>query len=273
MVRPSCYDSLVKRIASLESTLVAFSGGADSLLVLTAAKEALGVGAIGVTAASPLLPSGELETAMKMADTLGVKHLIIEIDPLGDEDFLENSKKRCYFCKRLILSKMMETASSVGASALIDGTNSDDLLDDRPGLLALKEFGVLSPLAELGISKSEVGIILKTMGSPFWNKPPQSCLATRIGDGQRITSELLGRIDRAEATIKGLGICHVRVRSLGPKSAKIELDFGSLAKLAERITRAKLLADFSALGFDRLFVCENGGKTLALTQLKEAHGD
>ncbi|MDI6799458.1 MAG: ATP-dependent sacrificial sulfur transferase LarE [Actinomycetota bacterium] len=272
MARPSCYDSLVKRIASFESVLVAFSGGADSLLVLAAAKEALGFGAIGVTAASPLLPSGELEAAMKMAATLGVKPLIVEIDPLGDEDFLESGKKRCYFCKRLILSKMMETASKVGASTLIDGTNSDDLLDDRPGLLALKEFGVLSPLAELNMGKSEVRMILKTMGSPFWNKPPQSCLATRIGDGQRITSELLGRIDRAEAAVKGLGISHVRVRSLGPKSAKIELDFGGLTKLAERMIQANLLADFSSFGFDRLFICEKGGEALALPQLKEAHG-
>lgn len=203
---------------------MAFSGGVDSSVVAAAAKEALGGESVyAVTAESPTFPGGELEEAKRLASLLKVRHVIVETRELENPLFVANDLNRCYYCKKELAAALKQVASSVGADVIVDGSNADDVGDHRPGMRALHEEGVRSPLLELGVGKAEVRRIAARLGLPNADKPPMACLATRIPFGQEITAERLRRIAAAEAYVKKtLRVRQLRVRDHGDL-ARIEV--------------------------------------------------
>ncbi len=204
--------------------IVAFSGGVDSSVVLKVAILALGLNnVVAVTCTSPLQPPEDLEWAMKIASSLGVKHVMIEVNVLSNPEFIRNTPDRCYHCKKMLIRCMKEVAARFSAVVIVDGTNASDLKLRRPGYRALLEENVRSPLAEVGVTKSEVRELARVLELPNWNRPSMACLATRIPYGEVITLERLKRIAEAERIVKKLtGVVQVRVRDHG-HIARIEV--------------------------------------------------
>jgi uncharacterized protein len=188
-----------------------FSGGLDSSLLLAAAARALGPGLTAVTFTGPHTVPGELAGAFALARRFRVRHLVREIDPLALPRFRENTRQRCYVCKRAVIERGLEIADAAGIPVLWDGTNLDDLADFRPGLQAARELGVVSPLLEAGLGKAAIRRLSRALGLP-WQKPSQSCLATRFPYDTPLTREGLARVGQGEAWLRRRGFSHVRLR-------------------------------------------------------------
>jgi len=209
-------------IKDCESTVIAFSGGVDSSLLCAVAHEVLGKRAVAVTATSETYPPGELALAKSLAKKIGIRLLVIKTDELKRPDFYKNPVERCYYCKRELLRRLDNVRKKLGFQHVVDGTNFEDRSDIRPGLKAVRELRVISPLAEAGLKKAEVRKLAAKYGLPNAEKPANPCLASRIPFGQKITKEKLTRIARSEAFILSLGFKVVRVRDLGDK-ARVEV--------------------------------------------------
>ncbi len=235
------YRQLTSALAGMGSAVVAFSGGVDSSLLLAAAQDALGEHALAVTACSATYSSEEQERAVAVAELLGARHLLIDSREMDDPDYRANPQNRCYYCKRELFGELAAIAAREGATAVLDGTNRDDYADTRPGRLAAGEFGVRSPLAELGFGKSLVRAMARQRGLPNWDQPPGACLASRIPCGREITVELLDRVAGAEQGIRDLGFRQVRVRDHGD-TARIEVASDELDFTVQPETR-QLLVD------------------------------
>jgi uncharacterized protein len=218
------YQHLLKFIAAQESAAVAFSGGVDSSFLCYAAAAALGNKAVAVTIVSPMLPKSEIDCAVEIAARVGIKHVLVEEETI-DEEVALNPKDRCYFCKKIEFGNILKAARARGVSAVLDGSNMDDLGDYRPGLKALAELHILSPLREAGMTKADIRELSKRFNLPTWNKPAFACLASRIPYGERISREKLARIEKAEASLRAAGFRQFRVRSHGD-IARIEVDPG-----------------------------------------------
>ncbi|MGG3466133.1 ATP-dependent sacrificial sulfur transferase LarE [Neobacillus pocheonensis] len=204
--------------------LVAFSGGVDSAFLLARAKEELGDHVLGVIAASETFPQREFDAAVQLAKELDVPHLTITIKEFENENFVSNPVNRCYFCRVGLYERLTKLAQEKGYSYIIDGTNASDVGDYRPGMKALKEKGVRSPLKEVGLTKEEIRILSKEMNLKTWNKPSFACLSSRIPYGTRITAEKINQLDAAENfLLKEIGLYQVRVRH-HDKMARIEVD-------------------------------------------------
>jgi uncharacterized protein len=195
---------LIKNIQQLESVLVAFSGGVDSTLLLAAAKQALGNKVLAVTITSDIIPEKENKTAEETAHFLGVKHLLLPVLALHNQDFANNTPLRCYHCKKLCFSQLKQLAAQQGLCHVIEGSNQDDLTDYRPGRQAALELGIKSPLQKVGLTKKNIRTLAKALALPAWNKPAQPCLATRIPYGTPITHEALVQIKEAEQYLNKL---------------------------------------------------------------------
>lgn len=231
--------SIIEKTALLRDLLeqcgqavIAFSGGTDSSLLLAfAAKTRCAVTA--VTAAHCAVPEAALRDAADLCRALGVPHRVLRPDPLGIPQFRENAPDRCYHCKRAIFGEILAFAEKAGA-AVLDGTNADDSAQDRPGMRALAELGVRSPLREAGLTKAEIRALAKEMGLRVWNLPASACLATRIPFGETVTEEKLRLIGRAESILHAQGFSHIRVRLHGGCLARIETDTAEIAHLLEK---------------------------------------
>jgi uncharacterized protein len=230
------------------SALVAFSGGIDSSLVLKVAHQTLGPRAIGVTALSPTLPAIELETARRVGREINARHLLIETDQLRIPEFAQNDAGRCYHCKTDLYRALGTMRHEMGMAAIVDGTNLDDLGDDRPGLTAAREWGVRSPLVEAGLSKAQVRALAKELGLSNWDKPAAACLSSRIPRGMAITREHLSRVEQAEAVLIAEGFRQVRVRDHGDM-ARIEVHREEMAGLLDATRRARINGSLKALGY------------------------
>jgi uncharacterized protein len=206
------YDRLIAIIRNEKSVAVAFSGGVDSSFLCHAARAALGDDVIAVTIVSPMLPASEIESAKEVAEKTGINHIFVNEDDI-DEVVAENPKDRCYYCKKIEFGKILETASRHGIKTVLDGSNMDDLNDWRPGLKALSELKILSPLREAGLAKSEIRELSKRFKLPTWDKPAFACLASRIPYGERIDREKLARVEKAEEILRKAGFRQFRVRS------------------------------------------------------------
>jgi uncharacterized protein len=215
------YGRLLALIACRGSAAVAFSGGVDSSFLCYAAKEALGDRAAAITVASPLLPTSELDLARETAANAGIRHFVIAEDGI-DEAVAANPRDRCYFCKKIEFAAIIAEAKRLGIAAVLDGSNRDDLSDYRPGLKALEELGVLSPLREAGLGKAEIRELSRRFALPAWDKPAFACLASRIPYGERIDRDKLARVEKAEDYLRSLGFRQFRVRSHGD-IARIEV--------------------------------------------------
>ncbi len=206
------YQTLCEVIASWESAAVAFSGGIDSTLLLHAAHAALGERIVAFHAVTPLQTVAEQQRATQLAAGCGCRLVRFAIDPLAWPEFVANPPERCYLCKKKMYSRLVAALPEYGCRVLLDGTNADDLRDDRPGLKALRELGVQTPLAAIGLHKGDVRRCAEAVGIPTWNAPSSSCLATRIPHGQPITPENTGFVARLEEYLNCQGFPGCRVR-------------------------------------------------------------
>lgn len=238
-------------ISDLGSLAVGFSGGVDSSFLLAVAKEELGDRLIAVTGADASVPEREVNEAKEFCRERGIRHIICKINPLEDEEYRKNGPDRCYFCKRGIFGKIREIALENGIEYLAEGSNMDDLGDYRPGLKAVEELSVKSPLREAGLYKSDIRLLSKAMGLPTWSKPAYACLASRFVYGEEITEKKLHMIDKAEQFLIENGFFEERVRMHG-NIARIEVPAADIPRLASDEIRSAVYEEFKKLGF--LFV-------------------
>lgn len=240
-------DQLVSHLRRWRRVLLLFSGGVDSSLLLALGREALGAGFTALTVAGPHTVPGEVWAAWQLARQLGVRHLLGEFDPLLLPDFRGNTPRRCYACKQALLARAREVAVALQAEAIWDGTNRDDLRDFRPGLEAAREAGVVSPLLEAGLQKSDIRKLSRELGLPG-DKPPQSCLATRFPYDTTLTGEALARVGQAEAWLRARGFTHVRLRVWGAQ-VRLELRPEEWPVFLTRDFRRPFLAVLNSLDF------------------------
>ncbi len=242
------YDRLIGLLRSMGSVAVAFSAGVDSTFLLRAAREALGDRVLAITVRSRFVPRRELEASEALCRTIGVPQLILEVDPFTVEGVRENPADRCYLCKRELFTRIRAAAEARGFAQVAEGSNADDLEDYRPGMRAIRELGIRSPLLELGLTKAEIRAMSRELGLPTWDKPAMACLATRIPTGTPLTEESLRRAEKAEERLSDLGFGKLRVRVHGDL-ARIELDPAELPRLLDEEMRQTVHRDLLALGF------------------------
>ncbi len=245
------YQELLAYLHNLGSVAVAFSGGVDSAFLLCAAKEALGDQVLAVTLASCLLPERELQEAGEFCALHQIRHVVLGERPLEIEGFAQNPPDRCYLCKRKLYEDLIQTAQDYDMAAVIEGSNVDDQSDYRPGMMAISELGVKSPLRIAGLTKEEIRQLWEEFGLTTYDKPSYACLASRFGYGQRITEEKLQMVDAAEQCIMDLGIRQVRVRIHG-KEARIEVLPEDFDTIMAPTVREGIYNDFKELGFSHV---------------------
>ncbi|MGK7955060.1 MAG: ATP-dependent sacrificial sulfur transferase LarE [Crocosphaera sp.] len=232
----------------MERALIAYSGGIDSTLVAKVAYDVLGDRALAVTAVSPSLLPEELEDAKIQAASIGIAHELVNTHEMDNPNYTSNPVNRCYFCKSELHDTLKPLALKRGYPYVVDGVNTDDLQDYRPGIQAAKERGARSPLAEVGITKLEVRQLSQGLGLAWWDKPAQPCLSSRFPYGEAITVEKLQRVGRAEIYLRNLGYHNLRVRSQGD-TARIELPPEQIKEFVATTDLNQLVAKLQALGF------------------------
>lgn len=260
-------ERLQARLATYESLLVAFSGGADSAFLLAAAVRAIGPeNVVAATAISPSLPPSELEPARRFAASLGVRHVTPHTHELDREGYQANGGDRCYFCKAELVETLQPVADEFGITAIATGTNADDAVAGfRPGIKAAYERGAVTPLRDAQLTKAQIRAISRRWELATSDKPAAACLSSRIAYGVRITPRLLARVDRAEQALRqhlaAYGVSNVRVRDLGD-SASIEIDIALLAG----VDHAELAALVTAEGFDHATVDPRGFRSGSMNE-------
>ncbi|WGI17095.1 ATP-dependent sacrificial sulfur transferase LarE [Methanonatronarchaeum sp. AMET-Sl] len=205
-------DEILGEFRGRGGVVVAFSGGVDSSVVASLAYEALGSNSVAVTVRSEVFSESEIDYAVEVAEEIGIKHKVIDLDLLELPEFRDNPVNRCYLCKKEMMDVLFEVASDLGFESVADGTTATDFDKERPGAEALEEFGVFTPLADQGLNKDQVRILASELGLPNSDRPSMSCLATRIPYGEEIDVERLERIEEAEVFLKEIGFEQVRVR-------------------------------------------------------------
>jgi len=243
------YEALSASLKALGSVLVAFSGGADSALLLKAAHDVLGDQAVAAIAVSPSLAADELASARAVAASIGAVLHQVETAEMLNAAYRRNDADRCYHCKDELFVVLQPLADRLGLAHIVYGVNADDLLsDDRPGQRAALEWGVVGPLATAGLHKDEVRALSRRLGLATWNKPAMACLASRIPHGQAVTTEALSMVEEAERFIRSFGVRDLRVRS-HEQTARIEVDVESLPLLVDPVVRARITARLHDLGY------------------------
>jgi uncharacterized protein len=242
------YELLKSLLLDMERVLVAFSGGADSSLLLKTAANVLGREALAVIASSETYPQKEIKEAAHLAGLLGVRYKVIHTRELDNPDFAANAPDRCYHCKIELFSKLREIAASEGICAVLDGQNEDDRSDFRPGSKAARELGVRSPLQEVHLTKPEVRELSRLLGLPTWDKPSLACLASRFPYHMAIERRSLEQVGLAEEFLLSQGLRQVRVRHHGPV-ARLELEQADFARIMHKDMRRKIIRRLKELGY------------------------
>ena len=260
------YEALLSGLRASGSLAVAFSGGVDSAFLLRCAQDALGDRAVAVTAAPPFVPPRELREAREFCEARGIRQVVIPSAELNIDSVRHNPPDRCYHCKREIFGRIIEAAARLGISAVAEGSNVDDTGDYRPGMRAIRELGVRSPLLEAGLTKAEIRALSRELGLPTWDKPSFACLASRFVYGEAITDEKLRMVDRAEQLLMELGFRQLRVRIHGDL-ARIEVPPEDLPRVAEPETRARISRELREYGFHYVTLDLAGYRTGSMNEV------
>ena len=268
------YERLLDELRALGSAAVAFSSGVDSAFLLHAAREALGANAIAITAVSASFPVRERDEAREWCASRGVRQLEFMFDEMKVEGFAQNPPDRCYLCKRALFGGIVDLAKRAGMAAVVEGSNLDDNRDYRPGMRAVAELGVLSPLRACGFSKADIRAMSRHLGLPTWKKQSFACLATRFPYGETIDARRLGMVDRAEQLLLDLGFHQLRVRIHGTM-ARIEVDPSEFSMLIREDIRTLVVSRFLSYGFTYVAMDLKGYRTGSMneTLTRSAKGD
>lgn len=264
MINNEKYITLINYLKKLEKVVLAFSGGVDSTFLLKAAREALGDNMKAVTILSPYIPKWEVREAKQLANELGVDYEIIEV-PIIDE-IRNNPENRCYLCKKAVFNRIHNIAKTQGYNYVIDGTNLDDMGDYRPGLKALKELNVKSPLLECKLTKKDIRSLSKELGLKTWDKPSYACLLTRIPYGDELKVEDFEKIEEAEKYMMKIGFRAVRVRCHG-NLARIEVDRKDRARLFDEKLMDDISSKFKEVGFKYVTLDMQGYRVGSLNEV------
>jgi pyridinium-3,5-biscarboxylic acid mononucleotide sulfurtransferase len=252
-------------LATFESAIVAFSGGVDSAYLAWAATRVLGPGALCITADSPSYPDHHRQLALRVARECALHHEVVATCELDVPEYRANPVNRCYYCKQELYTTLSRVARDRGIAAILDGNNADDRGDYRPGRAAAREFGVRSPLDEVGLLKEEIRDRSQAAGLPTWDEPASACLSSRIPYHSEVTGEKLRMIERAERAVRDLGfrVCRVRHHDA---LARIEIGREELPRALEPVMRDRLEHDVRAIGYEHVVIDPQGYRMGSLNE-------
>jgi uncharacterized protein len=260
-------DRLLTLLRGYGSCAVAFSGGVDSTVLAKAAQLALGQRAVAVTGESASLAEGQLDEARRLAESIGIRHVVLATEEFRNQAYLRNEPDRCYHCKTELYGQIETVLQATGVAVVANGANLDDSGDYRPGMTAAAEHGVKSPLLECGLSKAEVRQLAAAWELPVWDKPASPCLSSRIAYGEQVSPERLAMIDRAEQFLRRQGLVELRVRYHKDGLARIEVPLAEIARLASPEVRDGLVSELRRLGFKYVTLDLEGFRSGSLNSL------
>ncbi len=264
-------DRLLSWLRERGRVAVAFSGGVDSAVVAQAAQLACGSAALAITADSPSVPRAEIAAARRLAEQIGIAHVVLSTYEVEQQEYRRNDGLRCYYCKTELYTRIAQYLRNCGELenqwTIVSGANRDDLGDFRPGLQAAAEQGVRHPLVEVGLSKDEVRALARHWGLPVWDKPASPCLSSRLAPGVAVTTERLHRVEAAEAFLRAHGLRDCRVRYHADDLARVEVPLEYLPILATEPLRSALAEELQRLGFRYVTVDWQGLRSGSLNAL------
>ena len=259
-------SALTERIKAAGKLAVAFSGGTDSTYLVYKAREVLGDNVLAVTIKSQVLIDEDLKWTADFCNQIGIKQVIIDCDVFDSEQFENNPPDRCYYCKKMDFHAIKKAAAEYGITEVADGSNVDDEGDYRPGMRAMKELGIVSPLKESGLTKNEIRQLSKEAGLPTWDKPAAACLASRFAYGEKITAEGLARVANAEKFIRDQGFKGIRVRVHGDL-ARIEVNENEISLMGSDPIRKNISSELKRLGFKYVTIDMDGYRTGSMNEV------